>query len=278
MSSLVSTTLEPSRVSAVATTMVENTTHAGSTLTEGGIIVGVVVELVILILITGNLLMVITLLLYKPWTIPDLLLFSLSLADLINGMIPASMLNIINSFYGQERWTPGLCTLFIWMTFSLRMTSVCTITLISGERMLMLTKPLRHHSIVTVNKVRIAIGVVWVFSMFLSAIPFMAGQTGFDDGYCFYQLYDLGLGFGITIEAIGIIQLILVLACFIIIKLSSWKFIKRQSIMAASNQTGQHVQRKDKETAGTKQVRQLSKMMAIVVILYYVSWLPYLVS
>lgn len=47
--------------------------------------------------------------------------------------------------------------------------------------------------------------------------------------------------------------------------------------MAASKQTGGKNQQ-ERETAGTRQVKQMSFMMAIVVLLYYISWLPYLVS
>lgn len=247
---------------------------------ETNVLVGIVVELVILVLVAGNLLMVLTLLHYKPWSITDLLLFSLSFSDLINGAIPAHMLNIVNSFYGQNTWSSGLCSTFTWMTFSLRMISVFTITLISAERMLMLTRPLHHHSVITISKARVAVAGVWMIAMFIAILPFIgAGKLGFKNGYCLYQLYDLGIAYGYIIEAIGIIQLVLVLACFIAIRLSSGKFIKRQSVMAAANQTGQRDSHgKAQETTGIKQVKQLSKMMAIVVILYYISWLPYLVS
>lgn len=264
----------PSTPSEMSTVLAENGTSVPA-VTAANIIIGVLVEIVILLLILGNLLMVITLLLYKQWTIPDLLLFTLSFADLVNGTIPVHILNIMNNFHGRTRWSTGLCTLFIWLTFSLRMTSVCTITLISMERVILLTRPLKHRSIVTIKKGRIAVVIVLLFSAFVAALPFMgAGQSGFHDGYCHYQLYDLGIAFGITIETIGIIQLVIVLACFVMIKLSSGEFIKRQSVMVASNQTGNNTHM----TAGTKQVKQLTKMMAIVVLLYYISWLPYLVS
>lgn len=247
---------------------------------ETNVIVGIVVELVILVLVAGNLLMILTLVHYRPWSITDLLLFSLSFSDIINGAIPVHILNIVNSFYGQNVWTSGLCSAFIWMTFTLRMISVFTITLISAERMLMLTRPLHHHSVITIRKARLAVAGVWIAAIFIAILPFIgAGKSGFKNGYCHYQLYVLGIAYGYIIEAIGIIQLILVLACFIAIRLSSGKFIKRQSVMAAANQTGRRdSQGKAQETAGIKQVKQLSKMMGIVVVLYYISWLPYLVS
>jgi len=110
----------------------------------------------------------------------------------------------------------------------------------------------------------------------MAILPFIGvGQRGYRAGYCFYQLFDFGVVYGYIIESIGILQLVLVLICFIAIKVTSGKFVKRQSTMAASRQTGGKNQQA-RETAGTRQVKQMSFMMAIVVILYYISWLPYL--
>ncbi|XP_032238072.2 uncharacterized protein DDB_G0290685 [Nematostella vectensis] len=268
-------TLSPSGLN-LALAVVNSTLNAtvSPAAVEVNYVVGVVVELVILLLVVGNLLMVITLLLYKPSSTTDILLCSLSAADLINGLIPLQVLNIYNSFIGRDQWTLGVCGLLIWMTYTLRFASVLTITLISAERTLMLARPLQHHTIVTPGKARVAVGATWTVSAFLSALPFMgAGKNGFSAGFCYYQLYDLGLAYGVVVETIGFAQLVLVLLCFIAIKISSWKFTRRQECMAAVNMTGKS---QSDATSGTKQVKQLATMMAIVVVLYYLSWLPYL--
>lgn len=239
---------------------------------------GLVVEVVITFLVGGHLLILTTLCLYKPWNIADLLLFSLSMADAINAAIPLQMLNILNNFIGPDLWTPASCAVFVILTYTFRIASVCTITLISGDRAILLTRPLQHHIIVTTGRARKAVVAIWLFSIFMAILPFIGvGQRGYRAGYCFYQLFDFGVVYGYIIESIGILQLVLVLICFIAIKVTSGKFVKRQSTMAASRQTGGKNQQA-RETAGTRQVKQMSFMMAIVVILYYISWLPYLVS
>jgi len=239
---------------------------------------GLVVQAVIILLICGHFLIITTLGLYKPWNIADLLLFSLSVADAVNAAIPLQMLNILNNFIGPHLWTRESCTVFVILTYTFRIASVCTITLISGDRAILLTRPLQHHIIVTTGRARIAVVTIWLFSIFMSVLPFIGvGKPGYRDGFCFYQLFDFGVAYGYIIESVGIMQLIIVLVCFIAIKLSSWKFVKRQSTMAAARQTGAKSQQA-RETAGTRQVKQMSTMMAIVVLLYYISWLPYLVS
>ena len=254
------------------------TTAASLVLFQVNPVLGLIVEVVIAFLVGGHFLILTTLGLYKPWNIADLLLFSLSMADAINAAIPLQMLNILNNFVGPDLWTRASCAVFDILTYTFRIASVCTITLISADRAILLTRPLQHHIIVTIGRARKAVFAVWLFSILMAILPFIGvGHPGYRAGYCFYQLFDFGLVYGYIIESVGILQLILVLICFIAIKVTSGKFVKRQSTMAASKQTGGKNQQ-ERETAGTRQVKQMSFMMAIVVVLYYISWLPYLVS
>ena len=255
-----------------------STPNVKSTSFQANPTLGLVVEVVVIFLICGHFLIVATLLRYKPWNIADLLLSSLSIADVVNAAIPLQMLNIVNNFIGPHLWTRASCAVFVILTYTFRIASVCTITLISGDRAILLTRPLQHHIIVTVGRARKAVLAIWLFSFFMAILPFIGvGKPGYRAGYCFYQLFDFGVVYGYIIESIGIIQLIIVLICFIAIKVTSGKFVKRQTTMAAAKQTGAKNQQA-RESAGTRQVKQMSTMMAIVVVLYYISWLPYLVS
>ena len=256
-----------------------NTTDASNTV-SGNFVIALIVEVLILGLVSGNLLIVTTIALYKPWTIADTLLFSLSVADLINGAIPLQLLNIINNFLRPDMWNFGLCTMYLIVTYTLRMASVCTITFIAIERALMLTKPLRHLTSVTVSRVKKLIMSVWAFSVFLAVLPFVGvGKHGYHNGFCRYQLFDLGTAYGYLIETVGIVQLLIVLACFVLIKFTTGRFIKRQNLMSAASQIGSCADRKKtQDSSGAKQVKQLATLMGVVVVLYYISWLPYLVS
>ncbi|XP_068755892.1 thyrotropin-releasing hormone receptor-like [Montipora capricornis] len=258
--------------------LVNDTTAASEVLFQINPILGLVVEGVIAFLVCGHFLILTTLTLYRPWNIADMLIFSLSIADTVNAAIPLQMLNIVNNFIGPHLWTRVSCAAFVTCTYTFRIASVCTITLISVDRAILLTRPLQHHIIVTIGRARKAIVAVWLFSIVLAILPFIGvGHSSFRGGYCFYQLSDFGIMYGYIIIGIGVLQLVLVLMCFIAIKITSSKFVKRQSVMAASKQTGLK-NYKRRETAGTRQVKQMSFMMAVVVLLYYFSWLPYLLA
>lgn len=257
----------------------KNATTTTSFPITGNFVIALIVEVIILGLVFGNLLIVTTIALYKQWTVADALLFSLSIADLINGAIPLQLLNVVNNFLRPNLWNFSLCTFYLVITYTLRMASVCTITVIVIERALMLTKPLKHLTRITLWRIKRLLLLVWAFSLFLSLLPLTGvGKHGFRDGFCRYQLYDLGIEYGYLIEALGIVQLLIVLGCFIVIKFTTGKFIKRQNVMSATSQIGRHGDKKMQNSSGSKQVKQLATLMAVVVVLYYVTWLPYLVS
>ena len=304
---------------------------------------GIVVEIIFFWTIVGNVIIIAVVKLYKPLTIPDILVFSLALSDLLNVLLPAHILNIIESQLFAITWSKSICTAFTWSVYCFRLSSVLTVSVISVDRLLAIRKPLVYRARVMheIGRVKVLILLLWLFSCLIASFPIF-GITGwsFTYGHCPYQLRDLGVYYGFFVEILGLLQLALVLYCYIAIRISTWNFLKRQSKFTRGQREGtmsnqalpenskakvaqkasqmksrlskveltsfkstddcgncsksyeqktkrgsfiKHLgsRRRDSTmpvlTEGMKQVAKMEKMMAVLVFLFYLSWIPFLV-
>ena len=254
--------------------------------------VGLILEFGVVSVILGNLLVLASLKVQEHWVITDVLLFSLSLADFIDGFLPLQLVIAMNYFIERD-WTLHLCGAFIGVVNFLRFASAGTVTLIALERTFMIVFPFKYHTTLTLSRVKKLIIFTWIISAFFASLPFIGvGKVGYDGGKCFYHLSDLGKTYAILILSVSVLLLTIVLGCYIAVKLSSEQFIRRQTEMCARHHLpgsdlsrevtpakhGKFVPQGDRRPSGVHEIRRLSLMMAVVVILYYVSWLPILVS
>ncbi|KAJ7354857.1 hypothetical protein OS493_029864 [Desmophyllum pertusum] len=230
----------------------------------------------------------------KQWIITDILLLSLSTADFVGGAFPLQLVIFMNYFV-QKNWTAFLCGLYIVVVNSLRFASAGTVTLMAIERAFMILSPFKYHTTITTSRAKKLVIFTWLNAVFFASLPFMGvGKSGYEDGKCFYHLPDLGRTYAILIVTVSFVLLTTVLVCYIAIKSSSTQFIKRQTTMDNKNKsagtdlsrgTNPEVsgcerarERRKSNPSGVREIQRLSRMMAVVVILYYVSWLPILVS
>ena len=256
-------------------------------------VIGLILESGILAVVFGNLLVLLSLRVQKYWAITDILLLSLSTADFVGGSFPLQIVIFMNYFL-QQNWTEFLCGFFFVMVHTLRFASAGTVILITIERTLMILWPLKYHTTITISRIRKAVLFNWLIAVFFASLPFMGvGKSGFEDGKCFYHLSDLGRTYAILIVSTSFVLLSIVLICWIAIKSSSTRFIRRQTTMDTKNKrAGNDVsrgsipeeycersrERRKSNPSGVREIRRLSRMMAVVVFLYYISWLPILVS
>ena len=289
--------------SIAATNATNTTTSANSTI--GPFIIGLLLQFVAVFDSLGNLMVIIAVALCKNWIITDVLLLSLSMADFFDAVAALQMVILIK-YFRVTSWTYLSCDVFNVMVYTFRMASATTVTLIAVERALILVCPLKHHTTITKTKIKKAVVAVWLFAIVCAILPLIGiGHSGFHGQECYFQLYDLGKSYTIFFEVIGLLMLALVLSCYIAIKTAGGKFIKRQSLFTTStkdraNQPQKMVSTKQKEgsiwatrkiargsckavgvrrdSRGVQSVRKVSTMMGVVVLLYYVSWLPFLVS
>jgi len=256
--------------------------------------VGVLLELGILSVVFGNLLVLVSLRFQKHWVITDILLLSLSTADFIGGLFPLQLIIFMNYFL-QQKWTASLCDVYIIVVNSLRFASAGTVTLIAIERAFMILSPLKYHTTITTSRIKKAVVFTWLNAILFASLPFMGvGKSGYKAGKCIYHLTDLGRTYAILILSASFVLLTIVLACCIAIKSSSTRFIRRQTQMDTKNKRAGNEgtrgsipevlgcervkERRKSNPSGVREIRRLSRMMAVVVLLYYISWLPILIS
>lgn len=305
---------------------------------NGAFAFGIFVEVISLWTLVGNIIIMAAVLkLYKPLTIPDILVFSLALSDLLNVLLPAQIINIMQAQFSPIKWSRSICITFTWSLYCFRLASVLTVSVIVLDRLIAIRKPLLYRSRVMhqIGKVSVLMLVIWLCCCFIAAVPYMAGESTFRDGACGYQLLDFGIYYGFFVEILGLLQLALVLYCYIAIRISTWHFLKRQGKfrkaqldstssnhsappqtpnemasdgqrrkLALRNSTSMNKEaslsrsesgtkrgsimkyfdskRRErgspKLTEGMKQVAKLEKMMAVLVFLFYITWIPFLVS
>ena len=256
--------------------------------------IGLILEAGILAVALGNLLVLLSLKFQKHWLIPDILLLSLSATDFVGGAFALQIVIFMNYFL-QQRWTAFNCGLYIVVAHSLRFASAGTVTLMAIDRAFMILKPFKYHTTITTSRVKKLVVFTWVSAILFASLPFMGvGKSGYEDGKCFYHLTDLGDTYSILILTVSFLLLASVLVCYFAIKSSSTKFIKRQTRMDIKNKSagtdptrrsgpeapecGKPKERRKSNPSGVKEIQRLSRMMAVVVFLYYISWLPMLVS
>ena len=274
---------EGANVSTTAFTLRE-TSDSEEVTSMSPLALGLVLEAGILAVALGNLLVLLSLKFQKHWLITDILLLSLSAADFVGGAFALQIIIFMNYFL-QQRWTVFNCGLYIVVANSLRFASAGTVTLMAIDRAFLTLKPIKYRTTITTSRVKKFVVFTWVGAILFASLPFMGvGKSGYEDGKCFYHLTDLGDTYAILILTVSFLLLTLVLVCYIGIKSSSTKFIKRQSAMdLIKNKSGETdstrpKKRRKTNPSGVREIQRLSRMMAVVVFLYYISWLPMLVS
>lgn len=243
---------------------------------------GLILQSSIILVVFGNALVLAALSCYRNWTCADVLIFSLSLADVLDSIVALQLITTVKYYMGKHM-AKSLCNAFIGLVYTFRAASATTVTVIAVERAILLTQPFRHHTLVTPSRIKKFVLGIWLFSVFSAILPFIGvGHSGFRDGECFSQLYDLGKTYAVYIEVFGALQLLVVLASYFAIKLSGKMFIRRQTMMSGHDGNNLRGNRESAQvpgnTSGVRNVRKLTVMMGVVVLFYYISWLPFLVS
>ncbi|XP_068688629.1 adenosine receptor A2b-like [Montipora foliosa] len=243
-----------------------------------------VLQSVIVLIFLGNALVLAALTCYRKWTTPDVFLFSLSSADLLDCVVAIEIITVVKYFLGRPMGKLK-CDVFVALIYIFRTASATTVTGIALERAILFIYPLWHHTSVTVPRTKKVVAGIWSFSIVCGLLPFIGvGHSGFHNGVCYSQIYNLGMEYAILIEVYGAVMLLAVFASYFAVKLSGKLFIQRQTFMAGCGEIRQRSQCVQKSgsiprsASGTQNVRKTTVMMEIVVITYYISWLPFLLN
>jgi 5-hydroxytryptamine receptor 7 len=256
-----------------------NITDEGTTVPDVNLALGLTIELAILLILLENLLILLTTRLYKKLKIVDMLILSLAGSDFVNALLPLQILNVKANFIITS-WPPLLCGTFVWTTYTLRIASVSTVSLMSIEKAMLLINPLKYYTQLTLCLARKLILGAWVLSAIIAtlAATLKNYQTDNKDVHCRYQPHEFGLGFGVFVEAIAVFHFVIVLGSYVAMVVSSKGFRRRQKSMLSSQRKKEMNGKQGcEETQGMLQARQLCRVMGYVVTLYYVTWLPFVV-
>ena len=262
-----------------------NMTDKGNTIPDVNIPIGSIVELVIFLILLENFFILLTIRAYKKRKVVDLLILSLAGSDFVNALLPLQLLNIKAHFIISP-WQQWLCGSFIWATYTLRLAALSTISLMSIEKAVLLFQPLRYYTQLTFSLMRKVVFIAWISSAIIATVPISLtkNQEQNKDVNCHYHPYHFGIEFCIFIETIGMIHFVIVLGSYIAMLVSSKDFRRRQKSMWYSQRSVREYRGANKrkksciETQGMLQARQLCRVVGYVVVLYYVTWLPFLVS
>uniref|UniRef100_A0A3Q3W6G4 Histamine H2 receptor n=1 Tax=Mola mola TaxID=94237 RepID=A0A3Q3W6G4_MOLML len=101
-------------------------------------------------------------------------IISLAVTDLLLGLLVLPFSAILQL---SDKWPfgPGFCNFYISMDVMLCTASILTLLVISVDRYLAVTMPLRYASLVLPWRVAVAMGSVWTVSMFVSFLPIQMG-------------------------------------------------------------------------------------------------------
>lgn len=260
---------------------------------------GLLLEAVVITVVVVNLMVLISMKYHTKILATDVFIFSLSLADVLVGTFSLQFL-AITRYFMDKPWSKVACDIFVVSLNTLRFAAGFTIALIALERTYLIVCPLWYHVKVTIPKAKIAVAILWIVSFLLGLLPVIGvGHSSFNNGQCLYQFYFLGISTSVILLTTAFLLMISAFVCLVIIKVTGNRFIQRQKSMIEKNAGQLNIDVPDsmidnktrtmsleqkrastaslKKAKGVKEVKQLTKMMTAVIIIYYISFLPVLV-
>lgn len=270
-----------------------------STISESRIpVFSYVLPVICLVIFLGNLLVLLTIKTFRVRRVPDLLIGSLALVDLVNDVGPvlfSTIIHFINSRGFNGLNLNPLCEFYNWAATFLRLWACFIATTMSLDRLSATLWPFFYRTKITLTVTMYIVCGTSLSAAFIAAWPAIGwGEVYPHMGIC---SFDFGGSYAIFIALLGYFQLIIVLCCFIGVAHILKKFQQRldalksgQSLVFRSGnvEIDQHHSsslRMEKSNVKarsgdrhSRESRLFVKIMAIVVLLFYVSWIPIIVS
>lgn len=252
--------------------------------------------LIAVVIIVGNSLVLATVKSFKRRRlVSDTLIFCLSLSDLTNALT-STTLAIIFKFTLLHKSTGGtsrglfrrLCQAQGWFIVTTQLQSVFIVTLITLERFVAVSRPFFYKTHANPPVAHRSLAALFLVSVLISSAPLL----GWDQYVSFPKvavcMFPYDGSYAILLVVIGYADMVLVSYCFLAIRVSLKKFMKRQSYFARRRGaiTGPPPEMEEEENASSmskngakamEQSKRLLKVSAMVSFLFYFSWLPLMV-
>ncbi|XP_056593211.1 trace amine-associated receptor 13c-like [Triplophysa dalaica] len=203
-----------------------------------------------------NLLVIISISHFKKLHTPiNLLILSLAVADLIVGLIVIPLMGIR---YIDTCWYLGetFCSLFVFIAFTVVSASLSNLVFISVDRYIAVTDPLRYTVRVTTNKTVFCIVLNWLCSVLYSLYFYEAlTQEGcYGDCAIHFTMKHVVMDLVVTFIAPCVVIMSLYVKIFCV--------AKHQSKVVSTNTC-------------IRSQRKAAKTLGIVVVVYFLCWIPY---
>lgn len=226
-----------------------------------------------------NILAIIVIFRFKKKYNPDILIFTLAVADLLKASIPLNMTLVAYlSEKGMAEGTPS-CIVFGWTAFTLNSGIMLVMTLMAIDRYVAMCWPFQYKHLLSKKRLIYTIIAVFAFSGTHSALPLVGvgKMRSYNNGsFCHFDFdstIPVNLGYNIFVLVLGISMLVVVIFCYTRAMVSVRGLIKRQRRMSAVT----------RDIDGTEQKRQamnrmFARLMIVMMMVFCLSWLLFLVS
>lgn len=268
---------------------------------------GISLLIIAIIAVFGNTMTILVLSKFKTRKVPDLLVIALAADDLIAVFVPINM-SIISYFRGHNYSKDSVtCNFFGVIASYTRFTASLIVTVIAIERFLAIKRPLFYRKYCTPSLFKKILITVFVFNAILAFPPAVDPNTPINEyqGFCLFSFTRV---YAIFIAIYSLVQSAIVLLCFILIVIELYKIHRRRTKMTAQSNYNKYSTAMHRDNNVTfskpglvskvsdfgnriKKVApavgewlqfsieaQFARMLLAVTVLFYISWMPTVVS
>ena len=241
------------------------------------VLIGIFVTIIGLVNIVGNICTIISFHRdIKLRTVANYYILNLAVTDLIVGLVsvPFYAVYTVLDFF----WPFGYAFCKIWcvIDFWVCAESSLTIILISHDRFSMVNKGAQYLSSETKQKALIKIGITWLLSFLLYSPAIIGFNTW--RGYSTIDQHDCDVEFATDFWYTLITSILEFLVPFVLITIFNsllYADIRRRTKISHGSTEPQH---KSDASKTMRRDRKAAKNLTLLVVVYFICWLPYVVS
>lgn len=253
---------------------------------------------IFLVSLIGNLCTVAIVAVFKKHRVADVLVGGLAVTDLIATLVPVPM--SIFSYLTLMDFSEGspACMIYAAVALFTRLSSCAIVTVISVDKCVAICAPFSYKRYAGPRVYVLTLVMCWLLCVGVSIVPTFEPNSPVTshEGFC---LFDFASHFAIFIAVIALVQFVVVLLCFLLSTVTlllnfrsrrnrsglraAMKYEKKKSALQIRKES--LLQRMNAYRRSTLsnifQVRveaQFVTMFTAVVVLFYISWLPIVVS
>lgn len=210
---------------------------------------------------------------------PDILIFTLAVADLLKAIIPLNMTLV--AYLGDKAMVEGepSCYIFGWTAFTLNSGIMLVMTVMAIDRYIAICWPFEYKHFLSKKRLVYTIIAVFLFSGTHSALPLVRVgrmRSYYNGSFCHFDFdstIPANLGYNIFVLVLGTSMLMVVIFCYTRAMFSVRGLIKRQRRMSTSTRD---IDGADKKRQSTNHM--FARLMIVMMMAFCLSWLLFLVS